>query len=782
MKFIKITVVTLLGLSLAAFIVGYAFLLSHLPTLDGEKISAVMQNEGTIERDVLGTAVISAETQQEAAFLLGYAHAQDRLFQMDLLRRNSAGELSEIVGERAIKNDERARFFQFRKRAKAAFLTLPQRHQDLLTHYANGVNTFIEENGSNGLEFAITGAKMLPWREEDSLLANYSMYMDLQAAQVERDLENTLIAKSFGQGMLDFIHQPSPFQAAIDLSEISAPQAPVPSLNIMPGFDKNKTDDPDNTKGTEKLALYTPIEEPKDIGSNNWVVSGNLTDSASAMLSSDMHLGLNVPTLWYRAQLNYIQDDKDVSITGVSLPGTPIIIAGSNGYIAWGFTNSNVDNVDWVRLSDSTPTSIIEENIALPDNQNHTYSLEMSEFGPVRELAGEKYALKWVALTPYGGNMQSADMPLKRSVSDALEHAKKIAIPVQNMVIADAQGNIAWQLTGAITSRTRPSLQAIEEQDVDAVAWAAQESDPAKRVNPDNDRLWTANARVVSADDLPRYGNAGYALGIRQLQIADALLARSTFDEQDFYNLQLDNRALFLKPWHALLKTALSAQSKEFERDIEALNEWQACACSDSIGYSLVRRFRSEVINQLMAPVDKQLKDYELRLRYSINGIEPGIWQLLEQQAQQWLPEQYNTYDAFLLGAYQNSKTKLLEAHNGDPVSLAGLEWGNVNALTVTHPFADALGPLAKLVNMPIIQGFGDSFMPAVQGRSFGASQRLIVRPGELDKAILTLPGGQSMHPLSEFFEAGFMEYAQGDNTPLLPQEIVHKIVFKPAL
>lgn len=776
MKLIRITLTTLLGLLLVAFIGGYVFLLSHLPELDGEKTSPLMQNEGTLERDSIGTAVISAKTQQEAAFMLGYAHAQDRLFQMDLLRRNSAGKLSEIVGERAIKTDERARFFQFRKRAQAILPTLPQRHQELLRHYAAGVNTFIDEHGSNGLEFTITGSTMLPWREEDSLLANYSMYMDLQAAQVTRDLENTLLARSFGQAMLDFIHQPSPFQAAIDLSEINTLEVPIPNLEILPGL--NTVDA--NYSALELAALYSPIEEPKDIGSNNWVVSGNLTDSASAMLSSDMHLGLNVPTLWYRAQLNYRQNNQNISITGVSLPGTPIIIAGSNGHIAWGFTNSNVDNVDWIRLSADTPTQLIEETIALPDQQSHTYMLEMSEYGPVRELAGEKYALKWVALMPYGGNMYSADMPAQNNVDDALDLAKKIAIPVQNMVLADAQGNIAWQLTGAIAGRTRPSLQAIEERDVDPM-WAAQESNPAKLVNPANDRLWTANARVVSAKDYARYGDAGYALGIRQKQIADALLAKSTFDEKDFYELQLDNRALFLKPWHTLLSKTLNTDTQVFARDLEVLNNWQACACPDSIGYSLVRRFRSEVINQLMAPLDEQLKIHDMRLRHSIKGIEPAIWQLIEQQPADWLPKQYKSYDAFLITAYQKSKSTLIEQHQADPITLEGLEWGKVNALTVTHPFADALGPFGGLLNMSIIPGFGDSFMPAVQGRSFGASQRLIVRPGNLEKAILTLPGGQSMHPLSEFFEAGFMEYAEGKSTPLLPQETRHRIVFKPA-
>ncbi|MBT1449746.1 penicillin acylase family protein [Glaciecola sp. XM2] len=777
MKIIKIIIVTTLVLISLAALSLYLFLNSHLPDLDGERSSSFVYSQATLARDALGSAIVHAQTQHEAAYLLGFAHAQDRLFQMDLLRRNSAGELSELVGERAISTDERARFFQFRKRAEKIFENLPSDHKRLLTYYTNGVNTFIEEHGANGFEYTLLGAQVTPWREEDSLLVNYSMYMDLQRAQVDRDFENTAIKKLFGQSMLDFLYQNSTYQAAIDESFLPLEDVAIPSLDVLWSPERQS----DASALTAKTFWQPEIKEPQDIGSNNWAVSGNLTDSTSAMMSSDMHLSLGVPAIWYRAQLNYKQDEQDIAITGVSLPGTPLVVAGTNGHIAWGFTNSNVDNVDWIRLAQDTPTHTVEETIALPNGETHVYTFEMSELGPVRELAGEKYALKWVALEAYGANMQSAEMAGVTNVQQALELAKSIAIPVQNMVVADAQGNIAWQLTGAITARTTPSLSAIDETDVDTAMWAQQESAPAFVLNPDNDRVWSANARVVSADDFPRYGDGGYALGARQEQIVDALFAQNQFDEKAFNDLQLDNKALFLSRWHTLLTDALQNDPQKYATDLEHLNNWQACACAESIGYTLVRRFRSQVINQLMAPVDEQLATFDMNLRQGLRGIEPGIWQLLLEQPAHWLPQGYTDYPSFLMGAYDDTLSTLIERHDANPRTLEGLQWGKVNALQITHPFASSLGPLASFVNMPVVAGYGDSFMPAVQGSGFGASQRLIVRPGNLDKAVLTVPGGQSMHPMSAFFEAGFSEYANGELTPLLPQAIQHTIVFNPA-
>lgn len=751
-------------------LIAYIGLRASLPTLDDELSSVDINSRATLSRDAIGTATITAESEYDAAYLLGYAHAQDRLFQMDLLRRQSAGELSEIVGSLALEIDKKHRFHQFRKRAQGVFNSLTEYEQKLLMQYTKGVNAGATSLSIKPFEYMLTSSEFAPWRPVDSLLASYSMYIDLQLAQTEIEFRLTALKEIFGADMHQFFTLPSTFQAAIDLSRIPIGTIEIPALPL--------------TEETEKQLSVTnyfdSVVEQPDYGSNNWAVAGKLTQSSSAMLSNDMHLSLRIPSIWYRTQINYTHKQQKVKATGVSLPGTPAIIVGSNGHVAWGFTNSNVDNVDWIKLQENSPTTTITEQITTPKNVE-TYTFEMSKYGPVREFDGQRYALKWVAHQEYAVNILVANMAKMQSMEEALKLSQSIRIPVQNMVVADRAGKIAFQLTGAMSLRAPLARHAISEAQY-SQEWEKAQFAPANHINPENGRVWSANARVVGTKDLTQFGDGGYALGARQLQIANLLLQQDSFTESDFYNIQLNNQALFLTPWHNLLVESLRNSPQKYEKDIEILNNWGACACPDSVGYTLVRRFRSSVINQLLAPVNKRLKTHDLSTSYLLKNIEPAIWALLQQQAQQWLPIGSSDYASFLQSTYNNTKEKLIERYNANSEDLFELRWGNVNKLAVQHPFSETLGLFSDLVDMKIVEGFGDSYLPAVQSTSFGASQRLIVRPGDEDKAILTIPGGQSGHFLSPYYRTGFDDYAAQAKTPLLPSAQIHQIVFEPKL
>lgn len=769
MKAIKWALIGFVVSVVMLLLIIYMGLRASLPALDAQLSSNDIKATASLSRDSLGTAIINAESELDAAYLLGYAHAQDRLFQIDLLRRQSAGELSEIVGERALSVDKKHRFHQFRQRAQDAFEKLTDNEKQVLVHYTKGVNAGAESLSLKPFEYILTGSEFAPWQPADSLLASYSMYIDLQLAQTEIDFGLTAIKQLFGSTMHQFFTLPSSYQSAIDGSVI--PLAPVIIPSLLPAIIQTNLP-------LEAMVSFDSVLEQPDYGSNNWAVSGNLTNSTSAMLSNDMHLGLRVPAIWYRAQINYFRNQQKVKVTGVSLPGTPAVVVGSNGYIAWGFTNSNVDNVDWIKLDDNTSTSTITEQIKTPTGIE-TYQFEISEYGPVREFNGQRYALKWVAHQDYAVNLLIADMAKMTSIEEALELSKAIRMPVQNMVVADSAGKVAYQLTGAMSKRVPLARHAITEQQY-SKEWENPQFSPANQINPANGRVWTANARVIGTNDLKQFGDGGYALGARQQQIANLLMQQDSFDEADFYTIQLDNQALFLMPWHKLLWETLRSDKDKYAKDIEILNNWQACACADSVGYTLVRRFRSMVINQLLLPIDQQLQAYDLSTTYILRSVEPAVWALLQQQPQQWLPKESNDYGAFLLSAYDNTKEQLIERYNVNSEDLYELRWGNVNKLVVKHPFSATLGPLSDLIDMPKVEGFGDSYMPAVQANSFGASERFIARPGDEDKAILTIPGGQSGHFLSPFYRTGFDDYAAGANTPLLPLETIHTIEFSP--
>ncbi len=757
-KVIKRLLLVVVVLALAGTAIVYGVLTLSLPTLDGKGRSDAVTQPVKVARDTLGQAVITAATRHEAAYGLGYAHGQDRFFQMDLLRRNAAGELSELFGKAALALDKKMRFHQLRKRSQAILKTLPEADKQLLKSYAQGVNEGLAQVGYPSFEYLLTGAEQQPWQSEDSLLVIFSMYLDLQTATFERDQALIQIQQQYGAKMVEFLTQPSQYQAALDGSVLTPYTQTIPQLP------------------TQSLAAIKTITANLEVGSNNWAVTADLTNTQAAMLSDDMHLSMAVPVIWYRAQLNYTYDNQAYQVTGVSLPGAPAIVVGSNNKIAWGFTNGYIDTADWVALTDSSKTWQVNEVIALPNGNSETYPLTLSEYGPVKYINNQPYALSWAAHQPYAVDMQLLQLEQAETVDDALNIASNVGIPVQNLMVVDSQGSAAWKHMGGIPTRTAPSELAINENEYSAT-WQQNEVIRPFVKNPQSGRLWTGNSRVVSAEDNARFGNGGYALGVRATQIRDRLFEKQRFNESDFYQLQLDNQARFLMPWHALLLEQLKKQPAHYKDHINALENWQQCACPQSIGYTLVKTYRDELINILFSSIETTLNQQDGTLKYVKRDLEPAVWQLIKAQPTSWVNPQFANWEQQLQGAFEQTLTQLTAKFGSN---MQNWQWGKVNELTIEHPFAKQIPILSKLLNMPTAPGFGDSYMPAVQKRGFGASQRFIAQPGHLESAILTVPGGQSGHPLSEFYRAGFDEYVEGKHTPLLPQTFMHQIEIVP--
>ena len=757
-KVIKRLLLVVVVLALAGTAIVYGVLTLSLPTLDGKGRSDAVTQPVKVARDTLGQAVITAATRHEAAYGLGYAHGQDRFFQMDLLRRNAAGELSELFGKAALALDKKMRFHQLRKRSQAILKTLPEADKQLLKSYAQGVNEGLAQVGYPSFEYLLTRAEQQPWQSEDSLLVIFSMYLDLQTATFERDQALIQIQQQYGAKMVEFLTQPSQYQAALDGSVLTPYTQTIPQLP------------------TQSLAAIKTITANLEVGSNNWAVTADLTNTQAAMLSDDMHLSMAVPVIWYRAQLNYTHNNQAYQVSGVSLPGAPAIVVGSNNKIAWGFTNGYIDIADWVALTDSSKTWQVNEVIALPNGNSEIYPLTLSEYGPIKYINNQPYALSWAAHQPYAVDMQLLQLEQAETVDDALNMASNVGIPVQNLMVVDSQGSAAWKHMGGIPARTAPSELAINENEYSAT-WQQNEVIRPFVKNPQSGRLWTGNSRVVSAKSNARFGNGGYALGARATQIRDRLFEKQQFNEGDFYQLQLDNQARFLTPWHSLLLEQLKQQPEHYADYINALDNWQQCACSTSVGYTLVKTYRDELINILFSSIEASLNQQDGTLSYVKRDLEPAVWQLIKAQPTSWVNPQFANWEQQLQGAFEQTLTQLTAKFGNN---MQNWQWGKVNELTIEHPFAKQIPILSKLLNMPTAPGFGDSYMPAVQKRGFGASQRFIAQPGHLESAILTVPGGQSGHPLSEFYRAGFDEYLEGKHTPLLPQTFMHQIEIVP--
>ncbi|MDH3338978.1 MAG: penicillin acylase family protein, partial [Gammaproteobacteria bacterium] len=303
----------------AAIVAGLAWLTlrASLPDLDGEVAVDGLAARATIARDNDGIPTITATTREDLAFATGFAHAQDRFFQMDLIRRRSAGELSELFGGVAVESDKRLRFHRFRARAKAAMAAMPTGETALLRHYSDGVNAGLASLAAKPFEYFMLRVDPEPWVAEDSVLVVYTMFINLTDERATRDVQRGLAHRILPHEIYAWMYpQGTPWDAP--MMGQARPVAAVPSAAVM-----SIRDVPDNAPPSHELG------KPMLNGSNNWAVGGMLTPSGRAIVSNDMHLGLQAPNIYYQARL-VVAGDKPRDVAGVTLPGAPFVVAGSN--------------------------------------------------------------------------------------------------------------------------------------------------------------------------------------------------------------------------------------------------------------------------------------------------------------------------------------------------------------------------------------------------------------------------------------------------------------------
>lgn len=747
----------------------YFFLKASLPDYHAHYQVAVAEPV-TLSRDELGYLTIYANGRADAAFALGFAHAQERFFQMDLSRRFAAGELAALFGNRALAQDKQQRQHLFRRRAEQLLTSLPATELQLLAAYSRGVNDGLASLDRVPFEYTLLNATPEPWLEADTLLVIYGMYLDLQSKAGRDEYAMTKLRQALPEDWYQFLQQHSTdWQAAIDGSEVTAvkvPASPYPAaLRQL------------------SSCRQCAVKDSTDLGSNNFAVAGSVTTHGAALLADDMHLSQRVPGIWYKVQLNWQQDGINHQVTGLSLPGTPAIVVGSNGKIAWGFTNTTADWHDLVKLELSAdqqqyrstdgwqPFQLYQEQILVKDATPEQVNIRYTEWGPVIAFSdNQPYALRWVAHEPYAVNLSLRQLELTESAAAALALAPEIGIPAQNLLVADAEGNIGWTVFGPIPERKLEDWDTAQYWHQGENYWAGRIA-PARYpniFNPGSHRLWSANARTVGGAAYQLLGNGGYDLGARGQQIADSLRAASQFDEQALHQIQLDHRAILLQRWRQLLLSELSSEHaaqlglSEFRQHIAQSAD---TAAPEAIGYTLLRQFRLSMLELTFAPVAALLEQAGARssdLKYS---LETPFWLLWQQQRPDTLPAPYSSWHELLLSAAQDSQQKILAQYG----SLNQANWGKRNSARIEHPLASAIPLLGRWLNMPVTPLAGDSHMPRVQHAAFGQSQRMVVAPSQEQNGILVIPAGQSGHPLSPFYRADHRYWQAAIPLPFLP-------------
>jgi penicillin amidase len=781
-----------LGILLVLAIAGaWLTLRASLPQLNGQTRGTVTAAT-TIERDALGTVSIHAANRNDAAWALGFVHAQERYFEMDLMRRMAAGELAELVGTAALPLDKQHRAFRMRTRATQILATLPPEARTELGAYRDGVNAGLAALASRPWEYWLLGSRPAPWSEADSLLVMDAMFFDLSDSTNARELGFAKIKAALGDNVYKFLSASGgPWDAPL-----LGPAMNYPVLPSAADIDLSKLD--------PKLLHIpaTPSERATTPGSNGFAVNGALTATHAAIVANDMHLRLGVPNIWFRTRLEYPNPRRKGDTTdliGVTLPGLPVLVAGSNRHVAWGFTNSYGDWMDWVRVSldpanknryrDSSGWKTVEQSVEVIKVHNASdekITVRDTEWGPIlgEDDDGTPLALAWTAIQPGGVNVEFAHIDTAESVDEAVEIANRAGMPPQNFIVGDRAGNIAWTIAGRIPKRIGgydPLLPSDWSQPGTGWdGWLAP-SDYPRLPNPPAQRIWTANARTLDweSPDYAKLGDGGYDLGARARQIRDDLKAKDQFTPDDMLAIQLDDRALFLEHWRTNLDEVLKragddvtlASMKKYTAD------WNGHADPASIAYRLVRSYRQEVLDTVMegfaAAVRAKYPDFKLP---HLPQTEVLVDTILVHQPANLLPPGYASWNDLLQKCAERVALKL----SAEPGGLAARTWGEVNTTRINHALSDALPGFGWLLDMPRRQLPGDSNMPRVQAANFGASERFAVEPGHEEYGYFHMPGGQSDNPLSPFYGAGDAAWAQGKATPFLPGATKYTLTLEP--
>ncbi len=395
---------------------------ASLPQLDGERAIAGLSAPVEIERDDLGVPTIRAATRADAARALGFLHAQDRFFQMDLLRRQAAGELAELFGPAALETDKEHRVHRFRDVARRVVAMAAGEERAVLDAYAAGVNAGLAALGSKPFEYLATGTDPAPWKAEDSILAVHAMFIELNDENGTSESNLGVLHDMLPPEMFELL---APRGTEWDAPIVGPPfvTPPIPGPEV---FNLRRGLSPATPATPAKAAAFRPEppgESSSALGSNNWAVAGTHTADGRALLADDMHLGIRVPNTWYRASI--VRPDGrggSLRLTGVTLPGTPMVAVGSNGHVAWGFTNSYGDWTDLVVLERTdardpdlyrTPEGPkrlrkVAERIRVKGEKEATLEVKESVWGPVidTDAQGRPRVLAWTAHHPEAVNLR----------------------------------------------------------------------------------------------------------------------------------------------------------------------------------------------------------------------------------------------------------------------------------------------------------------------------------------------------------------------------------------
>ena len=783
---------------------GYAYFVVHsaLPQLDGRLQINGLSAPVTVTRDSHGVPTIEAGNLEDLFFAQGYITAQDRLWQMDLMRRFGSGELSEILGSDLIKVDREQRILGLRTAAKKSLESAGERDRTFFDAYARGVNAYIGTHANRlPIEFRILHYAPKPWLADDSVVIANQMVKDLNYHYFYDALNREKILAKLGPELTADLyvnrswHDRPPTVMRGDLTE--------PQTNAGDSDDDDDSDDdaPDNFVTQGAIPVASPEGLPVN-GSNDWVVSGAHTVTGKPLLSNDMHLGHQMPNLWYEAHLRA----GAVDVAGVTLPGMPYVIVGHNQRIAWGFTNVGPTVTDlYIENFNSegayqTPAGWVQpdhrvEVIHVKGKPDTTVNVTITRHGPViTELVpGETrpLALRW---TLYEGlHIPFFDLDTAQNWEQFRHALSLLDAPGQNVVYADVDGNIGYQTTGRVPIRAAGDGSLPVNGADNGHEWTSYI--PFEKLpsiyNPPSGIIATANARITP-DNYPNAISMEWEAPWRTERIYHVLESGRQFSPADMLALETDIHSeaelfaaerLVYAVDHAAKPSARAKQAADLMRGWDG--RMLAASAAPTIVQTSIRELRRLLLEPKLGSASTHSTQEDGTLSWKSYSWEMrSVWleNILLHRAKRWLPEKYPNYDE-LLAAAVDAAVNSPEA----PKDLASWHWGVFNAVEIQHPILGKI-PLVNHWSGPGLQEqSGSGYTVKAVSRHHGPSERFTANMADLDQSTLNTVTGQGGNFLSPYYMDQWKAWYEGITftLPFSAQAVEatkqHRLVLEPS-
>jgi penicillin amidase len=715
LRAINLSIAVLLIALLAAI---YWFAWRPLPDTSGE-ISAPVTARATVSRDGLGVPHIAAAAWEDAIFLQGFVTAQDRMWQMDALRRLAAGELAEVVGKQALESDEESRRLRLARIADEQERTMPPADRAVMVAYARGINFYLETHrGRLPLEFSLLNYDPRPWRVRDSILAGLQMY---------RVLTNSW-------------------------------RDEITKLHMLQKGDRDKVD---------FLFPARSGGEPQP-GSNAWVVSGARTGTGKPILANDPHLEFSIPSTWYMVHLQA----PGLNVTGVALPGVPGVIIGHNERIAWGVTNLQFDVQDLYHeqidlqsgryaFQQQVEQARPERNaIGVKGSRPVELNTWVTRHGPVFLTdENQNYALRWTAADPSTFQFPFLDINRAHNWQEFTAAIARFTGPAQNFVYADVDGNIGYHATGRLPVRKNCKGDLPAEGAAGECEWAGYIpfDELPQFFNPSSGMIVTANQNPFPEDyRYPVSGN--FAPHYRARQIRALLEARSKWQPAEMLTVQKDVYSAFS---YFLAQQVVAAW--------DASNAGNP-ALRDAV--ELLRRWNGQMEKGTPEPMVAALVFQQLRKAVA-DRAAPGLGQtyehmmapaVLEKLLCERPPGWFSNYDELLMKCLADAIDEGMKIH-GSKVSR--WDYGQYNELRIVHPVDSQLPVVGKFFNIGPIAMSGSSTTVKQTTRRLGPSMRMVVDLADLDNSLQNITIGESGSRLSSHYKDQWNAYYGATSFPM---------------